>query len=1682
MADFNGGPGNDTFTGDGSGETINGNGGDDTLNGGGGADTIDGGDGQDTLSSAAAPGSWQHSYFYIDPVVPILDTGTEVDTIRGGAGVDLIFAGYGDNVDGGADGALLFLGLQGASAGVTVDFNGLSSNGTLTIGGGTITNITAVEFVDGSNFADTITAGSIGNVSPDIRGLGGDDHLIAGYYWSNLYGGDGNDILDDRPSAYGGYLYGEDGNDTLYMTSNNAAYGGAGDDTFFGFGTFYGGTGNDTFNFQPTVYPVTGFGDEGVDVFNGTDGAETMYGGADADTLHGGGGNDQLFSAGTRDAFNQLDVVDRGTDHDQLFGDAGNDSLSIGYGDDADGGDGTNTLTLSLIGAGSGVTFNGDALAAGSITIGGGTIKNIQSIDHIYGSNFADTITLHTQDSPTTVDGGGGDDHLTGAGSTVTFYGGDGNDTLVGSSVADTLYGGAGADSISGAGGDDAIIIQSGDIAAGETIDGGTGNDTVSVLYNNQGYTDLSGATFTNVETLSATAVKVTLGQLAAFSTFQASNVLLATGGSVSLAGVHFNVSGTVTFSDNATSFDMTGAIPPSTSGYTIQGGGAADTITTLDGNDTIDGGGGNDVINSGGGNDLLAGGAGTDTFHAGDGNDTITVTGTGYTGGETSVAGEVYDGGAGDDSLNLYGAVDISGATLTGIENLGVDLYGSVSLTGSQLQSIAHITSPGYSGYPTEMLNLTNGGAIAYGGTAYGVVTFNLAAADTAFDLSGMTYALGVTVNGNSGNDTITGSQFADTLNGGGGNDVLYGGPGADTMSGGTGNDVYYVVDSGDVVTEQTSAGTDEVRTTLASTTLAINVENLTGLLSTGQTLNGNILDNSLTGGAGDDVLDGKTGADTMIGGAGNDIYYIDNAGDIVTEQSNGGTDEVRTTLASYTLAANVENLTGLATTGQTLTGNSADNVLTGGSGADKLDGGGGNDSLYGGAGNDTLTVTLTGDAVLTGTYDGGPGDDTLAVNGPISGSSHADFSGATLANIEHLIVSWTTAEFTTAQLSANFNSISGAVQLTDGGTLSLTGKIVTNAHILLAAADTVVDASGAAAAGVWVQGNSGYDTITGTGGDDYLYGGGGADVINGGDGNDTIAGGTGLDVLHGGAGDDQLYVYGAADLTAGETYDGGDGYDFLNFGVSPTLDPYTVDISGVTLTSIEALMTEANTVQLTSGQLMSLNKFEGHVALTTGGSLALTSLVVTPTLTIDLAAAGNAIDLSGMNTPLSSTHITVNGSGVDDYVIGTSVIDTLNGGGGNDTLIGGAGNDFLDGGTGTDALYGGIGNDTFSTDRQDDLVFENAGEGTDTVVSTANFYLYANIENLLLASGAGNLFGVGNELANTITGNEGDNTLLAGAGDDVVHAGAGVDIVYGEAGNDTLNGDAGNDFLAGGDGNDTIDGGAGGDSVYGEAGNDILYGGTTFEFDILVGGDGNDVLHGDSGLGDYDYLYGNAGDDSFYVDTGDDLTFEQPGEGTDTVYANVAGANNGVYLYANVENLVLLGTTTFGVGNELDNHLTGNASANWLLGGAGNDVLNGKAGNDVLFGEAGADTFVFEHGTGGDVIGDFTPGTDKIDLSAFGFTDYQTVVNAMHEVNGTTAIDLGGGDFIVLNGVANASLHASDFILSSGSSAQAPLSEQIAAKVNEAPDEAHGWRAGLVHALDRPDLTFHFDSGLTV
>ena len=100
------------------------------------------------------------------------------------------------------------------------------------------------------------------------------------------------------------------------------------------------------------------------------------------------------------------------------------------------------------------------------------------------------------------------------------------------------------------------------------------------------------------------------------------------------------------------------------------------------------------------------------------------------------------------------------------------------------------------------------------------------------------------------------------------------------------------------------------------------------------------------------------------MLGGAGDDTYVVDATSDVVTELAGEGTDTIQSGV-TYTLGAEVENLTLTGTTAINATGNTLDNILTGNSGANTLSGGAGDDTMVGGAGNDIYVVDAAGDVV---------------------------------------------------------------------------------------------------------------------------------------------------------------------------------------------------------------------------------------------------------------------------------------------------------------------------------------------------------------------------------------------------------------------------------------------------------------------------------------------------------------------------------------------------------------------------------------------------------------------------------------------------------------------------------------------------------------------------------------------
>ncbi len=317
-------------------------------------------------------------------------------------------------------------------------------------------------------------------------------------------------------------------------------------------------------------------------------------------------------------------------------------------------------------------------------------------------------------------------------------------------------------------------------------------------------------------------------------------------------------------------------------------------------------------------------------------------------------------------------------------------------------------------------------------------------------------------------------------------------------------------------------------------------------------------------------------------------------------------------------------------------------------------------------------------------------------------------------------------------------------------------------------------------------------------------------------------------------------------------------------------------------------------------------------------------------------------------------------------DYTL-TANVERLNltgsavNGTGNDlinVLVGTSGANRLDGLGGSDSLFGGAGDDTYVVDVPGDAVFENAGEGTDTVLAGLSYTLAANVENLQIIAGAGDAAGTGNGLANMLTGNDGSNELR------------------GQDGNDTIDGGGGNDRITGGTGADILRGGAGNDGFYFDTASDIVIG------EQLDGGTGFDTVFA-TYQGNQDFsaasLTGIEGADS---GTGNMMLtaaqLDQLAAVTGRFIITTGGAvsMNGVTAAAdftlsaagNAFDLTgVIGGGYLATGAGGNDRITGSASADTLLGNGSADVLIGGLGADVLNGGSGTDMVSYEDNHGG-------------------------------------------------------------------------------------------------------------------
>ena len=362
------------------------------------------------------------------------------------------------------------------------------------------------------------------------------------------------------------------------------------------------------------------------------------------------------------------------------------------------------------------------------------------------------------------------------------------------------------------------------------------------------------------------------------------------------------------------------------------------------------------------------------------------------------------------------------------------------------------------------------------------------------------------------------------------------------------------------------------------------------------------------------------------------------------------------------------------------------------------------------------------------------------------------------------------------------------------------------------------------------------------------------------------------------------------------------------------------------------------------------------------------------------------------------------IKGNKLDNILNGTSANDTIAGLGGNDKLYGNTGNDslydgndgndWLDGGLGADLMRGGAGDDRYIVDNSGDKVEEsaNALNGIfDAVVSSVTFLMPTGIEQLLL-SGSADIDAIGNDFDNTLTGNAGNNRLIGGGGSDSLYDHDVFSSADSSGDNDFLFGDAGDDYLSAGWGND-----------------------------FLFGGEGDDYLFGGDG---HTTMQGGTGDDSYFVTNRNNVISEQANAGNDSVTVAQGSYSLGKYL----ENLTLDDSKgiTKGMGNALDNRITGSLGDNILIGGKGNDVLNGNVGNDILRGGDGDDQLL-----GGVFQYQQNPDGNNILYGGNGNDHLSVVVRDEHRIDHLTG---GNGNdtfkfdfnFNVLDGLTNANFRS--------------------------------------------------------
>lgn len=1633
-----GGAGNDILRGDEGADSILGGAGNDDLYDLVGQNTLIGGDGNDLFRIAASgdsiTGGAGADTFQFQEIIYSTIVSTVTDFTAGAGGdvvdltLDLLFANF---TGGNLFGNYVRLVQDGADTLVQADYDGSSLSFKFTtilrLQNVQATTLVAANFkgmdplgaagvgvaLTGTNAGDLLS----GNANNDtISGLAGDDQLNGEAGADSIDGGDGNDAL-----------YGGTGNDTLIGGAGNdilrgdegddSILGGAGNDEIYdptGRNILIGGDGNDLFKIYPTGNNIAG--GSGVDTIQ----YQSVYSLYAANTVTD-------FTAGV--GGDVIDLTPDGLFYNYTGGNLFIDYLRLTQ-------DGADTLLMADY---DGRNSNLFSLSFFSIL----RLKNVQATTLVAanfkgmdpsaipsppkllaGTDTADTLIGASGDD--TITGAGGNDSLSGLDGSDSLSGGSGNDTLLGGAGNDTLNGNSGNDSLSGGDGNDKIF----DAGGINTINGGAGNDLIEFY---PGANTITGGAGTDTFRL-ISIYQPEMDTITDFTPGDGGDIFDMKTNSVFVGVQPANPFGTHAFllqdgADTLIQTDMDGTgLDASLNTIVRLKGVQASALTAYNfmgatpvvvtdqnrmitgslSNDTLRGGAGNDTITGLSGNDSLAGAAGDDSILGGDGNDTI----------DGSDGNDIIDGGAGFDVVAGGLGNDIFVARNTssqyaasgsyqwitdfqqGADRIDVSALGIASLNA--LLSIAVGTDS-----TTFTVNLSGAATTVQ----LGVEPSKLTAADFIFaSISGP-----LTLTGTGWANDLFGGAYADTLSGGDGADRLIGDAGDDSLSGDNGSDTLYGGSGNDIFVfskETGSYGTTDTVVDFSKGQDRISVVDL-GITSL-STLLALTSDTKMT--------DGSTGTR-------------------LTVWQSGVASNLDFTAARSSLTA-ADFVFSTRQTGVTRSGTNSADDLFGGLGNDTLDGGNGNDRLFGDAGDDRL-VAGDGSATLTG----GAGNDVFVWKQPAysysntrtqitdftQGQDRIDVSAFGITSfdmVQKLLTDRQMADGTTGtQLSAQYKS-------------STRNLDIGIARSKLTADDFIFASDAGARA---LTGTDYADDLFGTSGSDTLKGAGGGDRLFGGAGNDQLFGGTDSNTLTGGAGNDIFVVEreNATQVVA----------DFVQ-------GQDRIDISALGVTNLAALMPLLKDWQGTDG----------------GQVTRLTTIYGGITTLVDFGAIRTKLTAADFIFAADRAGTSVKGSASADDLFGGSGNDTLLGGGGNDRLFGDAGNDRLVWETsGAATLYGGAGNDIFvmqpstgysyySYDKQ--AVINDFTQGADKIdVSGLGITSFDILKQIITNSGVDQTASISayskggvadlslGVFASQLTAAD---FIFAGSQGPLALTGSGYrDDLFGGSGNDTLSGGGDWDRLFGGDGDDRLDGEASSDTLYGGAGNDL------FVFGVASGGWSEDMIA--------DFTQGSDRIDvsAWGISSFDTLkhllttAFSDDGSQKSRLSVQKDGATTGIYfgvlpqqvaakdfVFAKADTALNL-TATYrddifgGSGNDT---LTASGSDNRLFGDAGDDRLIVTNGTSTLYGGLGDDIFVanrptvYSYGYRSTTLtlADFTQGQDRIDLSALGISDFDTLKSLLIDY------EWGGGGagsrlFLAYDGayvyvdanVARSQWTAADFIL---------------------------------------------------